>query len=36
MIERILTQFEDIGADNLDFLLTRLRERADSEMASAG
>jgi len=36
MIERILTQFEDIGADNLDFLLTRLRERVDSETASAG
>ena len=35
MIERILTQFEDIGADDLDFLLTRLRERADSETASA-
>ena len=35
MIERILTQFEDIGADNLDFLLSRLQETAQSEAASA-
>lgn len=35
MIERILTQFEDIGADNLDFLLSKLQEKADSEAASA-
>lgn len=35
MIERILTQFEDIGADNLDFLLTKLQETAESEAASA-
>jgi uncharacterized protein (DUF2336 family) len=35
MIERILTQFEDIGADNLDFLLSKLQERAESEAASA-
>ena len=34
MIERILTQFEDIGADNLDFLLSKLQEKADSEAAS--
>jgi uncharacterized protein (DUF2336 family) len=35
MIERILTQFEDIGADNLDFLLSKLQEKAESEAASA-
>ena len=35
MIERILTQFEDIGADNLDFLLSKLQERAESEAAAA-
>ena len=35
MIERILTQFEDIGADNLEFLLSRLQETAQSEAASA-
>ena len=35
MIERILTQFEDIGADNLDFLLSKLQEKVDSEAASA-
>jgi uncharacterized protein (DUF2336 family) len=35
MIERILTQFEDIGADNLDFLLTKLQEIAQTEAASA-
>jgi uncharacterized protein (DUF2336 family) len=35
MIERILTQFEDIGAENLDFLLSKLQEKAESEAASA-
>ncbi|HLJ38157.1 MAG TPA: DUF2336 domain-containing protein [Steroidobacteraceae bacterium] len=35
MIERILTQFEDIGADNLDFLLSKLQEKAESEAVSA-
>ena len=35
MIERILTQFEDIGADNLDFLLSKLQEIAQTEAASA-
>ena len=35
MIERILTQFEDIGADNLDFLLSKLQERVEAEAASA-
>ena len=35
MIERILTQFEGIGADNLDFLLGKLQERTESEAASA-
>ncbi len=35
MIERILTQFEDIGADNLDFLLSKLQEKAESEVAPA-
>ena len=35
MIERILTQFEDIGADNLDFLLNKLQENAETEAASA-
>jgi uncharacterized protein (DUF2336 family) len=35
IIERILTQFEDIGADNLDFLLSKLQENAESEAASA-
>ena len=35
MIERILTQFEDIGADNLDFLLSKLQEIAQTETASA-
>ncbi|HXP75695.1 MAG TPA: DUF2336 domain-containing protein [Stellaceae bacterium] len=35
MIERILTQFEDIGAENLDFLLRKLQETAESEAASA-
>lgn len=35
IIERILTQFEDIGADNLDFLLSKLQERVESEAASA-
>jgi len=33
MIERILTQFEDVGAENLDYLLTKLQE--DAERASA-
>ncbi|MGH6881368.1 DUF2336 domain-containing protein [Hypericibacter sp.] len=28
MIERILTQFEDIGQDNLDYLLTKLNQYA--------
>jgi hypothetical protein len=28
MIERILTQFEDIGQDNLDYLLTKLNHYA--------
>lgn len=32
---RILTQFEDIGADNLDFLVSKLQERMESEAASA-
>jgi uncharacterized protein (DUF2336 family) len=27
MIERILTQFEDVGAENLDYLLAKLQER---------
>ena len=27
--------FEDIGADNLDFLLSKLQEKAESEVASA-
>ncbi|MGH7122860.1 MAG: DUF2336 domain-containing protein [Stellaceae bacterium] len=35
MIERVLTQFEDIGTDNLDFLLCKLQEKAESESASA-
>jgi uncharacterized protein (DUF2336 family) len=34
MIERILTQFEDIGVDNLDFLLSKLQEKMDSEAAA--
>lgn len=28
MIERILTQFEDVGAENLEYLMTKLREAA--------
>ena len=28
MIERILTQFEDVGAENLDYLMAKLREAA--------
>jgi len=35
MIERILTQFEDIGADNLDFLLSKLQEKAEADVAPA-
>jgi len=34
MIERILTQVEVVNAQNLDYLLARLRERAADEMAS--
>jgi uncharacterized protein (DUF2336 family) len=34
MIERILTQFEDVGADNLDYLLTKLRETAETAEAA--
>jgi hypothetical protein len=26
VLERILTQFEDLGADDLDYLLTRLQD----------
>jgi len=35
MIERILTQFEDVGAENLDYLLTKLQEDAESADAPA-
>jgi hypothetical protein len=28
MIERILTQFEDIGQDNIDYLLSKLTQYA--------
>ena len=34
MIERILTQFEDVGAENLDYLLARLQESGAGEAAS--
>ncbi len=35
MIERILTQFEDIGAENLDFLLSKLQQAAEAETIAA-
>jgi hypothetical protein len=35
MIERILTQFEDVGAENLDYLLTKLQEDAEGADAPA-
>ena len=34
MIERILTQFEDVGVENLDYLLAKLRERDAGEATS--
>ncbi|HYC13732.1 MAG TPA: DUF2336 domain-containing protein, partial [Stellaceae bacterium] len=36
MLERILTQFEDVGADNLDYLLARLQERGADEAKVEG
>jgi len=35
MIERILTQFEDMGSDNLEYLLSRLGKLASSAAATA-
>jgi uncharacterized protein (DUF2336 family) len=36
VIERILTQFEDVGADNLDYLLAKLGRRGTHEAVAAG
>lgn len=35
MIERILTQYQDIGADNLDYLLTRLSKLSSPQSLAA-
>ena len=35
MIERILTQYQDIGADNLDYLLTRLSKLSSPQSQAA-
>ncbi len=35
IIERILTQFEDVGTENLDYLLERLQASAEVQAASA-
>ncbi|HTS94353.1 MAG TPA: DUF2336 domain-containing protein [Stellaceae bacterium] len=36
MVERILTQFEDVGAENLDYLLARLQQREAEEAEAEG
>ncbi len=35
IIERILTQFEDVGTENLDYLLERLQASSEAQAASA-
>jgi len=35
IIERILTQFEDVGTENLDYLLERLQASSEAQSASA-